>query len=396
MFIRTQGNPATLRIAHVIPSLAVGGAEMALLRLVESLDPERFHSSVFTLGAPGALAPHFRDAGIDVVSAGFRSGLAGFGALGATAHLRHGLRRQNPHVIQGWMYHGNVAAWLGRCLATPRAALVWGIRQTLTSLDHEPAGTRLAIRLGASLSSRPDKIVSNCARAVGDHVALGYDRSRFVVIPNGFDTQYFRPDARARAEVRAELGIPEEAFVVGLIGRVHPLKGHAFFFAALARLQSAGAGLHAILVGLGATRDNPAIVQAGVGEVEDDRCHLLGVRADVPKIMAALDVLVSASPWGEGFPNVVAEAMACGVPCVVTDRADSATIVSDTGLVVPPADAPALAEGIAAMQRLSLDTRHALGARARARIEACYSQQGTTARMVALYESLVSRRAEPQ
>ncbi len=383
---------STVRIAHVIPGLAVGGAEMALLRLVESLDPHRFRSSVLTLGAPGALAPRFQEAGIEVISAGFRSGLAGFAALGATARLGHVLRRQSPHVVQGWMYHGNLAAWLGRRLAAPRAALVWSIRQTLSSLDHEPAGTRLAIRLGASLSSRPDKIVSNCERAIGDHAVLGYDPSRFVVIPNGFDTQYFQPDGRARAMVRAELGIPEEAFVVGLIGRVHPLKGHAFFFEALARLPSSGAGLHAIFVGLGAARDNPEIVGAGAGKSAEARCHFLGVREDVPRIMAALDVLVSASPWGEGFPNVVAEAMACGVPCVVTDRADSAAIVSDTGVVVAPADARALAEGIATMQRLSLDSRHALGARARARIEDCYSQQSSTARMAAVYESVLAPR----
>ena len=378
-----------VRIAHVVPSLDIGGAEMALLRLVGSLDPDRFRSTVITLGEPGTLAPRFREYGIEVMSAGFGRGFRGFVGPLALRRLLSALGDCAPDIVHGWMYHGNLAAWAGQRLAAPRAALVWSIRQSLATIEHEPRPTRVVIRLGAYLSSRADQIVSNSRRAVGHHVAFGYDESHFVVIPNGFDTQRFQPDAQARRTVRAELKIPEDALVAGMIARMHPMKRHDLFLDALAELRRRGHRVHALLAGSGTDPRTSALVRQILERGLGDQIHLLGERRDVPRLMAALDVLVSASGWAEGFSNSIGESMACGLPCIVTDVGDSAEIVGETGIVVPTGDASALTEALAEFAILPKEERRSLGLRARARIETHYAQQRSTGTTAALYESLL-------
>jgi glycosyltransferase involved in cell wall biosynthesis len=178
------------------------------------------------------------------------------------------------------------------------------------------------------------------------HVRLGYAAEKFVIIPNGYDVGRFQPDAAARARLRAEWGVPDAVPLLGMVARFDPQKDHANLLAACARLQASGADFAAVLVGTGCDAGNAALVQQLAAAGLTQRVRLLGRRDDVPAVMAALDLHVLSSAYGEAFPNVLAEAMACGTPCVTTDVGDAALIVGDTGWVVPPRDPKALADAI--------------------------------------------------
>jgi glycosyltransferase involved in cell wall biosynthesis len=201
------------------------------------------------------------------------------------------------------------------------------------------------------------------------------------VIPNGFDLARFRPDPGARVRIRTELGIPSDAPVVGLVARFDPNKGHATFAAAARRLAGGRPGTRFVLVGAGIDATNPVVA-------EIPGAHLLGVRTDVAAVVAALDVAVSASS-SEGFSNTLGEAMAAGVPCVATDVGDSATIVGDTGALVPPDDPAALAAGIESLLARTPEERAAGGARARDRVAANWSLPVVARRFEDLYGEVV-------
>lgn len=378
-----------IRVAHVIPDLAIGGAETALVRLLEGLDGARFASLVVTLRDGGELVERARRAGVRVVSLGMRTRLPSPLTL---RRLRAALVPFAPDVVQGWMYHGNLAAWTATRLVQPRPALAWNVRQSLAGLDHERGLTRLVIRANARLSSAADAIVNNSRASATQHADRGFDARRVEIIPNGFDTDVFRPDEEARAEVRAQLGIAPGSLVAGMVARFDPVKRHDLFLDAVARARRDGLDVHALLVGSGIVQENAALARRITRERLDGSVHLLGARHDVARLLPALDVLVSAS-WTEGFPNAVGEAMACGVPCVVTDTGDCAAMVGDAGVVVPPGDGAALARALPEMLRRPAHERSAMGARGRTRIAADYTLAACTARYAALYAKLATSPA---
>ncbi|MBY0276537.1 glycosyltransferase [Candidatus Binatia bacterium] len=379
-----------IRVAHVIPDLSTGGAETALVRLLEGLDRTRFASLVITLRDGGALVARAERAGAHVASLGMRTRLPSPLTLW---RLRAALRAFAPDVVQGWMYHGNLAAWAAVRLLQPRPALAWNIRQSLASLRHESALTRLVIRVGARLSSGADAVVNNSRASAAQHAALGFDPRRVEIVPNGFDTRLFRPDPEARGALRARLGVAPGAALAGLIARFDPVKRHDLFLEAVARVRRSGCDVHAIVAGPGATRENTALGRLVERAGLTAHAHLLGTCDGVERVLAALDVLVSASSRAEGFPNVVGEAMACGVPCVVTDTGDCAAIVGDAGVVVPPGDGTALAAALEEVLRLSPAERQALGDAGRRRAAERYTLAATSERYATLYAALVAPRA---
>jgi glycosyltransferase involved in cell wall biosynthesis len=275
-----------------------------------------------------------------------------------------------------------------------RAQVVWGLHNSTLDRRHTRLLTRLIARINAGLSRFvPARIVS-CSRTATDlHARLGYDATRFVVIPNGFDTEVFRPDPAQRDAVRRELGLPASATLIGTVARFDPQKDHQNLIAAAAIAAEEHDNLHLVLVGKGCDTHN-AELRAWIGQAGlEQRCHLLGLRQDIPRLNAALDLAVTASAYGEAFPLAVGEAMCCGVPCVVTDVGDAALIVGDTGRVVPPRDAPALGRAITALLSLDGQRRDALGLAARERIVAEYSLPAIAARYQSLYRGLLETRA---
>jgi glycosyltransferase involved in cell wall biosynthesis len=303
-------------------------------------------------------------------------------------------RSIKPDLIQGWMSHGNLIAQLLASFVSRRASVLWNIRQTLYSFEYEKRGTAFAIRMCARLSKRPARILYNSRTASAQHGAIGYRTEKTLVIPNGFDTGLFAPSKEARQSVRSELGVAESTFLIGLVGRFHPMKGHASFLRAAKLLLEHYPDVQFVLSGKEVSWSNQFLCDLvqRLGLVE--RVHLLGERQDMPRITAALDIASSSSSYGEGFPNVIGEAMSCAVPCVVTDVSDLPWVVGETGKVVPPRDPKALARAWADLIEMGAEGREALGQAARARVIQYFPLGSVVAQYEALYESVIARKGK--
>lgn len=332
-----------MKVLHLITGLQPGGAEHMLYRLVGGMDRTRFQSVVVSVTEGGTVAGLIEAAGSPVISLNLRRGIPDPRAL---IRLFAVLRKEKPVVVQTWLYHADLLGLIARI--TP-AALLWNIRCSNMDMRDYSRMSRVVISAGARASRFPDAVIVNSMAGLRWHESLGYRPPRWVYIPNGVDTETFKPDASVRRQVREELGVGAEVPLVGMIARFDPMKDHPTFFAAAKIVAGARPDVRFVLAGDGITAENRVIstelFRLGIG----DRTHLLGYRSDAARIMAGLDVLVLSSAYGEGFPNVVAEAMACGVPPVATDVGDSREIIGDLGVVVPPQSPDKLAAGILAM-----------------------------------------------
>jgi glycosyltransferase involved in cell wall biosynthesis len=375
---------SAVKILHVINSLDTGGAEISLLRLLQASDRDAFSPEVISLTNLGPLAPAFDDLAVPLTAVGFRNTRQSVGKLWCLSSL---LRRARPDVVQTWMYHASALAWAAGARGG-RLPVVWCVRQA--DLDQRLGfRTRLLAHLCGRLSRRvPARIVYNAAASREVHSVAGWDDSRASVVSNGFDTAAFRPDDIARAATRRELGLGSEVPLVGMVARFHPQKDHANFVAAAALVRTMRPGVRFMLCGRGVDASNEELRRLLEAAGIEADALLLGERRDTARLYNACDV-VCLSSRGEALPNVLGEAMACGVPCVGTDVGDVARLLSDTGTVVPPRDPAALASALLAVLALEPDRRQALGARARARIERDFGM----AAMVGAYETLWRRVA---
>lgn len=372
-----------LRILHIITGLSTGGAERALYNLLSGGLAERFECAVLSLVDEGTMGAPIRALGVPVYTLGIRAGLL---APRAVLRLRSLTQRLRPDVVQGWMYHGNLAASMASHLASNQIALAWNVRHCIYDLGNEKLLTRQVIRANRLLSCRPDAIVYNSKHSREQHELFGFAASRGVLIPNGFDLDILKPDLDVGAAIRSELGLPAGVPVVGHVARFHPMKDHVSFLRAAVEVASRLPKVQFLLVGRDVSPDNPALL----GVIPADllpRFVFTGERLDSTRLMQAMDVIVSSS-WSEAFPNVLGEAMASGVPCVTTDVGDSAHVVGETGLVVPPSDPEALTNAILSMLNKGLDDRRRLGRDARCRIKQNFSLDAIVGRYAYLYESL--------
>jgi glycosyltransferase involved in cell wall biosynthesis len=266
------------------------------------------------------------------------------------------------------MYHAAIIGGMAARLAgVPR--LVWSIHHSNLSRRANKLSTLVVVRLAALLSHvLPDRIVYVAHAARNVHERIGFSRRKGVVVHNGFDIAKFRPDPEARIGVRAELGVADDVPLVGIIARFDIQKGHAVFVDTAAKLHGLVPDIRFVLAGRDVDAHNTLLMHWIEGAAITERVFLLGHRTDVNRLMASIDVLLLPSV-GEAFPNVVGEAMACGVPCVATDVGDAAVLIGDNGFVSPPQDASCLADLTARLLRLPRAERQALGARTRQRIE---------------------------
>ena len=350
-------------IVHIISGLDIGGAEMMLCKLLSTSELSCFRHNVISLGEKGILANDLEAFKIPVYAAGWQKNQI---RLGPIRTFYNALNQIKPDIVQGWMYHGNLAAIFALLSVKKKIPILWNIRHTPYDLGEEKWGTAAIIRLGSILSRIPQCIIYNAETSANLHVKLGFQKMRQIVIPNGFDLERFKSNPDQRRLLRNELGLKKSAFLIGLIARYHPVKGHLLFLRAAALLAREFSHLHFILVG--------SIGEMGLkelrGRIQEEgllgRVHILGERRDISNVMAGLDLVASASST-EAFPNVIGEAMACEVPCVVTDIGDCAQLVGDTGIAVS-CESVAIAAGIAKLVRMDSNERCKLGRAARNRI----------------------------
>jgi glycosyltransferase involved in cell wall biosynthesis len=386
----SPGRRAPLRVTHVITGLERGGAEAMLIKLVATLSPATgFEHAIVSLTSAG-IADEVHHA-VPVTSLGIRRGSLDPRVL---RRLRAAVRAQRPDLVQGWMYHGMIAARLAAGRGVP---VVFNVHHTLGRLTDEKLSLRAAIRLGSWLAGGPVERVLYCSETGRrQHEAVGYPPGLSAFIPNGFDCDRFRPaPVAAREAIRREaLPTPPGALLVVHVGRYHPLKNHAGLIASFADLANQHDRAHLLLIGAGVTDGQPGLREAVARHSVQGRVHMLGERDDIDHLLPACDMMVLAS-GSEAFPNVLGEAMACGVPCVTTDVGDAAFIVGDTGRIVPPGDRAALFRAMSELAALPVDERQRLGRLARERIMENFSLTEVARRFAHLYRSLVPEPGAP-
>lgn len=374
-----------IHVCHVIVDLNVGGAELILKRFVESstASKRRLHT-IISLRTVGTVGLQLTELGFQVHALGMRSALDIPGTIWKLVRL---IRTLRPDIVQTWMYHADLLGGIAARLAGLRN-VIWGIRTT----DVTAGGSRttaLVRQLCAKLSYKiPRAIVCAAQASRLAHVAVGYDASRMVVVPNGFDMSRLVATTVERDALVVSHGLGANLVTIGCLGRFHRAKDHENFVRAAGIVARQHESARFLMVGRGLDTNN-AQLQKWLNQTGyADRFVLLGEREDVPSCLAAMDFLCSSSRT-EGFPNVVGEAMAMGLPCVVTDVGDAAMIVADTGVVVPREDSAALASGMDQLLRMTPDARRNLGERARARIDAEFSMDRMRTRFDALYQNLL-------
>lgn len=260
------------------------------------------------------------------------------GALGVwrgLSSLRALVKEFKPDVIHSWLYHSDMLAGL-MSLWAKDVRLIWSIRQTRISREFNPLSTRLVIKLCAMFSHfLPHLIISNSNAAIETHVAAGYRREKIRVIPNGIDLRQFTPNRQRRALMRASLGCGKATKLVGMVARFDKQKNFPNFFSAASLLAQQFDDIRFVLCGRGVNQDNSVISDLIATAALQDKVVLLDEQSDVPSILNSLDVLISSS-HGEGWPNVVAEAICTGIPVVGTDVGDTSRIIKGVGFVVKP------------------------------------------------------------
>lgn len=338
-----------MNIAFVITNLDTGGAEKMLYKLLKHLDRKQFNPIVISLMGLGDIGQQIQNLDIPVHTLNIRRGsIPKFGAIFKLISI---FQASKIEMVHTWMYHADFLGGVAAKFAGVKT-VIWGIRHSNLSSKLNKPSTLFVVRICALISKWiPDGILSCSNRALSVHANVGYDKEKMMVIPNGFDLGSFFPDPLAKKSVCAEIGVKPNVKFVGLIGRYDPQKNHLGFIRAAEIVKKLMPNVHFIMAGSGVSEENKVLMSAidksGLGSC----FHLLGYRNDVRRLMCSFDVLASSSD-GEAFPNILGEAMACGVPCVVTDVGDSGEIVGSIGNVVPPGDMELFAEKIVHMLTL--------------------------------------------
>jgi len=376
-----------MKVLHVIIGLEVGGAENMLKRLVESSSDSISQTVVISLTSLGVVGESLRKLGVTVHTLGMYSFINFPVTLWRLIRL---IQRYRPAVVQTWMYHADLIGGLAARLAGS-CAIVWGIRSTSIPQGRLSI-TYWLIRLCAISSYFiPDRIICCANSAKAAHIKLHYAEYKMIVIPNGYDFAVFQSDEQTRSIARVRLGINECDVVIGVVGRFDPLKDYSNFVSAAALVAEQHENVIFLVVGRGNDWSNATlrcwIESAGL----IDRFHLVGQQTDVAHFLSAMDIFCLSSV-NEAFPNVVVEAMAVGLPCVVTRAGDAAIILNDEDYVVPVKDSAALANALLKMCHFDRVTRMRLGARNAENVRSRYGIDAISQKYADVYDLVTKQR----
>lgn len=319
-----------MKVLHIITGLNNGGAEGVLTRLC--LHSKNVTHEVISLMDEGKYGPILESAGVKVHCLGMNPGKPSIFKFFKLIQL---IRQTQPDAVQTWMYHADLLGGLAAKFAGVKS-IFWGIRHSTLEKDKAKRSTILIAKACARLSFWvPKKIICCAHKALEVHAALGYKKQKLLVIPNGYDLTKLKPNQQLGCDLRKELDISENEFLIGKVGRFDPFKDHSNLLNALAIIKKQNIHFRCLLVGKDLTQENLPLVEQIAGLGLTDNVILAGQRSDIPAVMNALDLHVLSSS-SEAFPNVLAEAMACGTPCVTTDVGDAMEIVGDASVVCPP------------------------------------------------------------
>jgi glycosyltransferase involved in cell wall biosynthesis len=350
----------------LVRALDYGGAQRQLVTLARALDKEVFDVTVLSFYSGQPLEGELDDSGVTLITLEKQGR---WDVIRFFRRLIHQLRLLRPDILHGYLDVPNLLALFLKPLV--HARVVWGIRACEIDLRQYDWLFRLAFRLESILSRYPDLIVVNSFAGFQRHVARGFPRQKMVLIPNGIDTVKFKPEPHAGAKLRVSWNVPTGSRIIGTVGRLDLMKDLPVFLQAAARVSSQFDNLRFVCIGSGPAPYVLQLQELAINLGIANKVSWPGAYEDVAAVYNAFDVFCSPS-FGEGFPNAIGEALACGVPCVASDVGDSRLLVGDCGVVVPPRDPEALAQGI--VQALALD-RNEIGREGPTRIAAHFSVQ---------------------
>lgn len=364
-----------MNVLHLITGLGTGGAEAMLYKLISySADPSR--QAVVSLTRGGKHRELLEQLGVSV----YELNLKQFWMFPFRFfQLLKLLKKHRIQVINAWMYHAVFVATLVSFFSQDKSIkLIWNIRHSLHDLSREKLALRIIIRLLGRMLGLPAKVIFNSRKSAAEHSKYWAMQSKEQFVPNGFDIDIWKPRESHENQLKAKLGIGDGQ-LIGHVGRHHPMKNHVGLIRCFEQLAQNQPDVHLVLIGKGTE----------TLEVEDQsiksRIHIMGERQDVQQLMPDFDCFVLCSNWGEGFPNVLGEAMACALPCITTDVGDSAFLLSNQEWILPPYDESALTNKL--KQLLVFDERQkaALGDENRKRIEAHFTMQAVSEYYEQLY-----------
>ncbi len=332
------------KIVHIITSLSSGGAQNMLYKLLKHSNTKEYYHEVISLMDKGIYGDKIEELGIKVHCLNLnRKNIV-------SSLLRARQVVDEFDIVDTWLYHADLFGFIVAKIMSQKK-LVWNIRHSNLDKNANKSRTLRIVRLNACLSRHVDVITFNSHRAEENHLQIGYRGKRTSVIPNGFELDRFRFSPSERDSIRNELGLTEEKVII-TVGRWDIQKDYYTLMAALNILQKKYHGFKMVMVGQNLDSENMELVDLINKYDLESKVLLLGRRNDVPALLSAADIYVSSS-LGESFSNAIGEAMACELPCVVTDVGDSKLIVGDTGITVEPQDPLTLSR---ALQRLVEDS----------------------------------------
>ena len=359
-----QNSCHVIRVVHIINGLNSGGAERMLVNFVLQTDSNCINNTVVSLTGFGMWGEVLVKNGIQTIALNLDFSLK---SLTKLLSLCKTLLKIKPNILQTWMHHSNfLGTILGKLLSIP--LIIWNIRCSHVIGSYYSSSSRVIFKLTNYLSGMPAAIITNSYAGKQDHEKTGYRAKAWVYMPNGFDVNKFCPSQDKRDAFRKDFCIRPEEFVVGMIARYDPMKNHAGFLRGAVKFIQHYPNSKFVLVGKNIKKENKELV-ALLADVDLDKHFIfLGERKDIENIIPALDVLSLFSLFGEGFPNVIGEAMSCGITCVASDVGDAKVVIGDTGFIVTKNDVDALVEAWEKIIKLNKQQRIELSALARKRI----------------------------
>jgi glycosyltransferase involved in cell wall biosynthesis len=382
-----MNNNPIIPITHIITDLDTGGAEIMLSKLLKTVDCQRFPSRVISLTTTGSIGQQIEALGISVSAMGMKPGQI---SLSDITHLTEEIIKQDPAIVQTWMYHADLLGGLAAKRAGIRQ-IAWNIRNSTLDWKKSKTSTMFIVAICALLShSIPKKIVICSQAAAKVHRKAGYNEKKMRVIPNGFDLTIFKPDRNAGFRLRESLGLGEHVPVVGLAARFDKQKDHETFIRSAEIVLKSLPEAQFILCGDGITAKNPSITRWLSTFGVADHFHLLGRWTDMAQFHSACDVAVSSSAYGESFSNVLGEAMACGVPCISTRVGGAEELMGNIGRIVPPGDPIRLGEAVSEILLMPEDQHQDMSRMCRERVQQNFDINHIARTYMRFWEELIA------
>jgi len=373
-----------MKIVFLIRTLTFGGAERQLVALAKGLHERGNLVKVVVFYPRGPLETDLEAAGIPVISLDKRGR---FDVLPFVWRTAKTLRRESPDIVHGYLGASNLLSLLLRPFH--RGKSVWGVRASGMDSDHSDWLDQIDTWLESHLAAFANLIIANSLSGKMNAISMGFPASKTIVIPNGIDTDRFTPDPAGRAAIRAEFGIADNEILIGRVGRIGPQKDYPTFIHAAAIVAKERPDARFVCVGSGPEEQIAELKELASSLPLQERMIWVPARSDMPSLYNAMDLCVSTSAFGEGTPNVVAEAMACGVPCVVTDIGDSAIVVGDVNAVVPAGEPTLIAAKV--LERMAMIESGSIDHGAlRARIVNSLSMHALVSRSESALQALIS------